>query len=409
MSVWAIFKVAVRALGRNLMRSILTALGIVIGVTAVIAMVAVGAGAQTKLNAIFDAMGTNMLIIQSGSARSAGVAGGSGSAQTLTWADLEAIRNNATAAKYLAPVLTTRGVVASDIANWSTSITGSTREFFGIRNWSITRGDTFTDEMEQGGQKVLIIGATVATQLFGADDPVGQVVRVKNVPFQVVGMLAPKGQAPNGADLDDVVFMPAKAFQQKIQGGLGAILNGAIYLGTDDAESTSRAQTQVEAVLRDRHRVADGEEEDFRIRNMAEQADSRQQAMTLITTLLAAIAGVSLVVGGIGVMNIMLVSVVERTREIGIRMAVGARPLDIMVQFLAESLVLSGIGGALGLGIGAAVAKILASSMQWEFLFPAETALVAIAVSGGVGVVFGLYPAVKASGLDPIVALRVET
>ena len=409
MSWWTTLKIATRALGRNLMRSILTTLGIVIGVGAVIAMVAAGAGAQARLQQIFDSMGTNLLVIQSGSARTGGVQGGAGSAPTLTWGDLDAIKAEASAVRWAAPLLSSRAQLASDVGNWSSSVGGTTSDFFLLRSWAAARGALFSDEQITGGHKVVVLGKTVAEKLFGDADPVGQLVRVKSVPFEVVAVLEPKGQAPNGSDYDDIVFVPAKAFQQKIQGGLGAILPGAIYVGARDAEATIRAQRQVEAILRERHRIADGQEDDFRIRNMAEFADSRQQSIDTITTLLAAIAAVSLFVGGIGVMNIMLVSVVERTREIGIRMAVGARPRDILVQFLAESLVLSGIGGALGLGLGALGAMLMADGFQWTFVFPSETAVLAIAVSGGVGVVFGLYPAVKASRLDPIVALRVET
>jgi len=408
-SFWSTLRVAVKALGRNAMRSFLTTLGIVIGVAAVIAMVAVGAGAQTRLQEVFDAMGTNLLVVQSGSSRAGGVMGGAGSAPTLTWSDLEAIQNEATAVRYVAPVLQSRVQLASDLANWSTSAQGTTRAFFDIRGWKAARGEVFSEDQQSSGQKVIVIGKTIATQLFGEDDPVGQYVRVKNVPFEVVAVLEPKGQAPNGQDYDDIVFMPAKTFQQKIQGGMGHILAGSIYVGARDAEATARAETQVTAILRERHRIAPGAEDDFRIRNLAEFADARQQSLTTITTLLAVVAAVALFVGGIGVMNIMLVSVVERTREIGIRMAVGARPRDILVQFLAESLVLSALGGLLGMGAGAGFALLISDSIGWPFYFPSETAIVAISVSGGVGVIFGLYPAVKASGLDPIVALRVET
>jgi putative ABC transport system permease protein len=305
--------------------------------------------------------------------------------------------------------LNQRSQIASEDSNWSTTVTGTTPALFQIRNWPAARGRVLEEGDEQNGAKVAVIGQTVAKQLYGSGDPVGQVLRVGNTPFEIVGVLQGKGQSPVGQDHDDAVFVPAKAFRSKLQGSLGNTLRGQILVSATTSDMTTVAQQQITELLRERHKIAAGDEDDFSVRNLAEFAESQQASTKTITTLLAAIAAVSLLVGGIGIINIMLVSVVERTREIGIRMAVGARPRDLLIQFLVESLVLSGLGGILGLAIGATAAFGLGSSFGWAAVFPTEVATLAIIVAGGVGLVFGLYPAVKASRLDPITALRVET
>jgi putative ABC transport system permease protein len=401
---WAVTRIATRALGRNKVRSFLTVLGIVIGIAAVIAMVAVGRGAQAKVAKVFEAMGTNLLIVMPGASTSGGVMGQAGSRSSLTWGDLEAIRTELSAVRWAAPSLQARGQVASDVDNWNTQVQGTTPEMFRIRNWAIVSGAAFDDAA--AGAKVAVIGQTVASRLYPEGGAVGQTMRINNAPFEVIGVLDKKGQSGMGQDNDDVVFIPAKTFQAKIEGGLGTYLRGPIFVSAVSSSDTERAQVQITALLRDRHKVVG--DDDFTVRNLAEFAKAQAESTGTITTLLAAVAAVSLLVGGIGVMNIMLVSVVERTREIGIRMAVGARPEHVLAQFLAEAMLLAITGGLLGLALGWYAAAKMAARFGWSSAFPTEIAVAAVAISGGIGVVFGLYPAIKASQLDPIVALRSE-
>jgi putative ABC transport system permease protein len=401
-------RVAARALLRNKMRSFLTTLGIVIGVLAVIAMVAVGEGAKKRVEDAFASMGTDLLIILPGTTTRGGAFGGFGSMPTLTWDDMRAIKNEISSARYVAPNLRATSQIMSEDQNWTTSITGTNPEFFAIRSWPAGSGALFTDSDVDGGTKVAVLGKTVSDKLFGAGvDPVGLSVRIKNIPFEVIGVLAPKGQSPMGQDYDDVVFVPTSTFQAKIQGGLQKYVSGAIMVGAAPGQ-TSRAERQITDLLRDRHRVPIGGDDDFSIRNLTEMAAAQQQGVSTITTLLAVIAAVSLVVGGIGIMNIMLVSVTERTREIGIRMAVGARPRDILAQFLVEALTLSGAGGIIGVLLGVGVARWLGSYMGWPVLIRPDIIVISVAFSALIGIAFGIYPARKASQLDPIDALRFE-
>jgi putative ABC transport system permease protein len=401
-------RVAARALLRNKMRSFLTTLGIVIGVSAVIAMVAIGEGAKKRVEDAFASMGSDLLIILPGTTTRGGAFGGFGSMPTLTWDDLRAIRAEVPSVRYAAASLRSTSQILSEDQNWTTSVTGTSPEFFDIRSWLVRTGTLFTASDVDGGTKVVLLGKTVADKLFGAGvDPVGLTVRIKNIPFQVVGVLAPKGQAPNGMDYDDAVFVPQSTFQAKIQGGLQKYLSGAIMVGAQ-AGQTARAERQITDLLRDRHRIAQGTDDDFSIRNLTEMASAQQQGVSTITTLLAAIAAVSLVVGGIGIMNIMLVSVTERTREIGIRMAVGARPRDILAQFLVEALTLATAGGGIGVLLGILAAQRLAAQFGWPMLIRPDIVVISVAFSALVGVVFGIYPARKASQLDPIEALRFE-
>jgi putative ABC transport system permease protein len=404
-----IFRVAFRALLRTKMRSFLTALGIVIGVSAVIAMVAIGDGAKARVQQTFEAMGANLLIILPGTSTAGGAHGGFGSQPTLTWDDLKAIQTEVPTVRYAAPILRSVSPVLSEELNWTTSVQGTTPEYFAIRTWPAAQGALFSESDVDSGTKVAVLGKTVAEQLFGAGaNPVGQQVRIRNIPFQVVGVLTPKGQTPSGQDMDDAVFVPRTTFQAKIQGGLGKFVAGVIFVGATSPSTTARAQAAVRALLRDRHRLQLGSDDDFSIRNLAETASAQEEGAKTLTLLLAAIAAVSLLVGGIGIMNIMLVSVTERTREIGVRMAVGARGRDILLQFLAEALALSVAGGAIGVALGLGVAWQLARAFAWPVLFRPEVVLVAVGFSGLVGVVFGLYPARRASRLDPIQALRFE-
>jgi putative ABC transport system permease protein len=403
------FRIALRALLRNKMRSFLTALGVVIGIAAVISMVALGDGAKSKVEAAFASMGSNMLIVLPGSTSTGGASGGFGSAPTLTWDDLKAIQAEVPSVRYAAPALRSTAQVQHDELNWSTSVTGTTSDYFQIRTWKIALGDNLSPSDVDGGTKVAVLGQTVVERLFGAGaNPIGQVVRVKNVPFNVVGVLEKKGQSPMGQDYDDAVYVPVTTFQQKIQGGLKSYISGPIMVSASGADTTERAQRQVEALLRDRHHLSSGADDDFSIRNLAEMASAQQEGTRTFTTLLAAIAFISLLVGGIGIMNIMLVSVTERTREIGLRMAVGAKAGDIRLQFLVEALSLAVVGGIIGLAVGIGTAQWLASSFGWPVLFRPDVMIIAVGFSGFIGVGFGLYPAHKASQLDPIQALRFE-
>jgi putative ABC transport system permease protein len=402
-------RVATRALLRNKMRSVLTTLGIVIGVGAVIAMVAIGEGAKAQVQASFDAMGNNLLFISSGASSAGGARGGFGSQPTLTWDDLQAIQTQVPTAKRVAPQLQSRGQVASEDQNWSTQIIGTTPEFYEIRNWPVVRGSPFGQPEVDGGAKVAVLGNTVAGQLFGVGvDPVGMGIRIKNIPFTVVGVLADKGQSPWGQDYDDIVLIPHTTYLSKIQGGLGKFLAGSIMVSAISAEATSRCEEQITALLRERHRIPPGADNDFQVRNLAEVASAREESTKTLTLLLASIAAVSLLVGGIGIMNIMLVSVTERTREIGVRMAVGAKPRHILVQFLVEALTLSLMGGLIGVGLGLVAAEQLAHRFQWPTAIRPDIIVIAVVFSAAVGIGFGLYPAWKASRLDPIDALRYE-
>jgi putative ABC transport system permease protein len=408
MNLFTTLKLAMRALWRNKVRSLLTMLGIVFGIGAVIAMVAGGQGAQQAVKDVFQSLGTNVLILSNGSQRSFGAAGGAGSQQSLTWDDLAALQSGEISnIKWIAPTLQTRTQVASEDANWNTSVIGTTAVWFRIRNWDAARGTVFDDDTGNSNAKIAVIGNTVATQLYGTANPVGQTIRISGQPYEVVGVLAAKGQGPMG-DYDDTLVIPVKTYQQKLEKGLAKYIRGQLLISLVGDGLAERTMTQITDLLRDRHKLDGSEEDDFRIRNPAEFAQAQENSTQRIATLLAIVAAVSLFVGGIGVMNIMLVSVIERTREIGIRMAVGAKPIDVMTQFLVESLVLATIGGILGLALGAGAAKYMAGYFEWKFFFPATTAAIAFLVAGGVGVVFGLYPAIRASRLDPITALRYE-
>jgi len=408
-SFLAILRVAWRALLRNRMRSFLTALGVIIGVGAVIAMVAIGEGAKARVEQSFAAMGTNLLIVMSGTTTAGGARGGYGSMPTLTWDDLRAIQSEVPSVFLAAPSMRSVTQVLSEDENWTTTVTGTTPEYFQIRSWRMAQGTEFTQSDVDGSTKVAVLGQTVVDRLFGPDgDPTGQVVRIRNVPFQVVGVMARKGQSSMGQDYDDAVMVPVSTFQSRIQGGLQKFLNGVILVSAVSPAETARAQRDVEALLRDRHRIQPGADDDFSIRNLTEIASAQQEGTRTLTLLLSSIAAVSLLVGGIGIMNIMLVSVTERTREIGLRMAVGARPRDILAQFLVEALALSVAGGLFGIALGLVVAERLAKQFDWPMLVRPDIILLSVGFSALVGIAFGLYPARKASLLDPIEALRYE-
>jgi putative ABC transport system permease protein len=409
MSFWQTVRIAAQALLRNKFRTFLTMLGIVIGVFAVIAMVAVGQGAQAVVQGAFSSMGSNMLVVMSGASKQGGAFGGFGSQPTLTWDDLKAIRHEVPAVRFVSAVLRTNAQLQSDDRNWSTSVNGVSPDYFDIRDWPMTIGVRFTQSEEDTGRKVVVLGQTVVDHLYGPQaSPVGRTVRIKGVPFQVIGVLAKKGQSVQGQDSDDTVFVPVTTFQSKIQGGLQQYIQGQLMIGATSQEATQAAQRQITALLRDRHHLDRGADDDFSIRDLTEITGAVSAGTAAIALLLAAVAGVSLLVGGIGIMNIMLVSVTERTREIGLRMAVGAKGRTILAQFLTESVVLSVVGGSIGMSLGLGTAKLIA--MQFNMAVPVDPAVIAIAVgfSAIVGVGFGLYPAMKAAQMDPIDALRFE-
>jgi putative ABC transport system permease protein len=402
-------RIAGRALIRNKLRSFLTALGIIIGVAAVIAMVAIGDGAKAMVEKSYAAMGSNLLVVMSGTTTAGGAHGGFGSMPTLTWDDLAAIQREVPSIQYAAPQMRTTAQVITEETNWTTSVTGTTSDYFFVRSWPTASGATFGPSDIDGATKVVVLGQTVVDKLFGPGaDPIGQMVRIRNIPFQVVGVLARKGQSPMGQDYDDGVFIPSTTYMTKIQGGLKKYLQGTIMASARSADATSKAQRQITALLRERHNLSKGTDDDFSIRNLAEMASAQQEGTKTLTTLLASIAAVSLLVGGVGIMNIMLVSVTERTREIGLRMAVGARRFDILTQFLVEALTLSIAGGIVGVATGLGVAQQLASRFSWPLLIRPQIIIIAVGFSAFVGIAFGLFPARKASRLDPIEALRFE-
>lgn len=408
-SIGETLRVGMQALGRNKMRAALTALGIIIGVAAVICMVAIGEGAQSRVRQQIEGAGTNVLMVMSGSSMGGGMRGGMGSQPTLTWDDLRAIQTELPSVRAASPQARTVTQVLSDAQTWTTTVYGVTPEYFSIRNWAVIRGSGLTASDQAGAAKNLLIGQTVVEKLFGANsDPIGQIVRIRNAPYTVIGVLDKKGQAGMGQDQDDAVFIPISAFQARVQGGLGKFIPGMIQISAVSSDRIDDAKRDIESLLRAKHRLDIDQENDFSVITMSEMTGTLTSAMGTMTALLSSIALVSLIVGGIGVMNIMLVSVTERTREIGIRMAVGAQPADILAQFLVEALVLAIIGGLIGVLLGSGAAWFVGKSFGWTTAIRTDIVLLALAVSGLVGVIFGIYPARKASLLDPIEALRYE-
>ena len=403
----AIVPLAFGALRRNLMRSLLTSLGVIIGVGALIVTVASGEGSKAVLQEQLATLGTNLLIILPGSSTSGGARGGPGSGRPLTHADLLAIAEGASAVRYAAPVDRTVVQVVLDNQNWLTTVYGSTPDFFSIREWSIARGRFFNSSESDSGAKACVLGQTVAAQLFGTGEALGQVVRVKAMPCQVVGVLVSKGQSSQGQDQDDLIVMPWVTFKSRMM-SQDRIHVGSILVSALSPEEVSHAQTQVLGILRQQHRLSDGQLDDFTVRNLADIAATQEKAADAQTGMLRNVAAVSLLVGGIGIMNIMLVSVTERTREIGIRLAIGASENKVLLQFLVEAMVLSAAGGLIGIALGVGGALALASTMGWPFVLSPLWILVAFGISMAIGVVFGFYPARKAARMNPIDALRFE-
>ena len=401
----ATLKIALRALARNKMRSILTMLGIIIGVGAVIAMVGVGQGAQKAVQDQIASMGSNLLMVMSGSVNRGGLMMGWGQTKTLTEDDAKAILREVPSVAAVAGSSGSSAQVVYENQNWATRITGTEPSYFNIRSWQFSAGASFTEQDVQQASNVAVIGETVRQNLFGATDPVGQTIRIGNLPFQVVGVLAAKGQSGMGQDQDDTIVVPLSTMQKKINGQTW-ISN--IVVSAVSQQASYSAQQQIMALLRDRHRIRPGQDDDFMVRNLADMAQLADSSAQVMTMLLASIAGVSLIVGGIGIMNIMLVSVTERTREIGIRIAIGATEGDVQTQFLSESVVLSLLGGAIGILFGVGASVIITKTLGWNVLISPAAILTAVFFSMAVGVFFGFYPARKAARLDPIEALRFE-
>jgi putative ABC transport system permease protein len=398
-------RIAGQSIVKNKMRTLLTMLGIVIGVGAVIVMVAVGHGAQSTIEKQIGNLGTNLIMVTAGSSQQGGVSQGAQTFNRLTVDDAEKLSREATLVAGVSPVINSRGQVIGGEGNWRTSIQGVSTAYPVIRGWETSSGDFFTDADLNAKRKVVLLGATVAASLFPGQDPVGQQVQVRSVPMTVVGVMAAKGQTASGNDMDDVVLLPYTTMQARLSGGM---FIGQIIASTADAGEIPAAQEEIRALMRESHRQGDGEPDDFTIRNQNELAAAATGTTQVMSWLLAAIASVSLVVGGIGIMNIMLVSVTERTREIGIRMAIGARGGDVLLQFLVESVVMSLLGGVIGLVVGYGGAALLGHLTGWSTSTPPAAVMIAVGFSAVVGVFFGFYPARKAAALNPIEALRYE-
>jgi len=398
-------RIALRALGRNKLRSFLTMLGIIIGVGAVIAMVAIGEGAKALVREQIASLGTNVLIIFPGAFTQAGARSGAGGRSTLTDGDAKAILDEVPGVALVSPTLRRNEQVVASNQNWATTIQGVAPELQQIRKWEVEEGRFITQTDVDRVEKIALIGQTVAANLFGNEERLDAVIRVRNIPFRVVGVLAGKGQSNQGADQDDVVMIPYTTMQKRV---LSITYVHSIIVSTVSAERNQAVQENIGPLLRDRHRLQPDQDDDFTVRNLSDVAEAASSTANVMAVLLGSIASVSLLVGGIGIMNIMLVSVTERTREIGIRMAVGARSRDIMLQFLVEAVVMAAIGGALGILIGIGSSNLIHRLMNWPILVRPDIVALALLVSGGVGVFFGFYPARKAARLDPIEALRYE-
>ena len=400
-----LFRVASESILKNKLRTLLTMLGIVIGVGAVIVMVAIGHGAQSRIADQINSLGTNLIVVTPGAISQGGVSQGAQSFTKLTVQDAERLKQEGTTLAAVSPVVSTRTQVIGGQGNWRTMINGVSADYLSIRNWDLASGAFFSEPDVRSMRKGAVIGATVANQLFPGVDPVGAEIQIGHVPFSIVGTLAAKGQNAMGQDQDDIILVPYTTAQNRLSGNVRI---GQILASTFSPAAIPAAQDEIAAIMRDSHRIGDPSEDDFTVRNQTDIANAAQSTTAVMSWLLAAIASVSLVVGGIGIMNIMLVSVTERTREIGIRMAIGARGSDVLTQFLVESIVMSVLGGLVGLGVGVGGAALLAKLTGWTTATPISAIAIAIGFSAAVGVFFGYYPARKAAALNPIEALRYE-
>jgi len=400
------FRIALKALARNKMRTALTMLGMIIGVSAVISLVALGRGAQQRIEDQIKAGGTNLVTVTAGNATTSGVRGGAGVATSLTLEDVDAIKKEVPGVEYITPMVQSRVQVITGNQNWQTQVQGVDIDFLLIKQWPVKYGSFFAAQDVSGGAKVAVLGKTVSDQLFGEDvDPTGSIIRVRNQPFKIIGVMTSKGQVAGQMDQDDAIFAPYTTVQKKLTGQKN-IQN--ITISASTAEGTDAVKEAVAAVLRTQHKLITSDPDDFTARTQEDIAAIRTQTTQTTTNLLTGIAAVSLIVGGIGIMNIMLVSVTERTREIGIRMAIGARGSDVLLQFLVEAVVISLLGGGIGIALGFGMSRAMTELWDWPTLVPASAVGMAFGFAAATGVFFGFYPARKAAGLDPIVALRFE-
>jgi len=408
LSIISIIKIALDALRINKMRSCLTMLGIIIGVGAVVAMIAVGAGARVQVAKEIESMGSNLLLVLSGAATSGGIRMGMGTQPTLSTDDAKAIASELSSVAFTAPVHSGTAQVIYGNLNWNTVINGTTPEIFDVREWDVISGRIFTQKDMDGATKVAVIGQTVVENLFGIEEPVGKIIRIKKVPFTVIGVLSKKGLSPIGQDQDDAIYVPVTSLQKRLFQTPFPGMVRIIYVKASAKDLLIQAEEEIKDLLRQRHHVTAGKGDDFNVRNLTEMMSASENASKIMTMLLGAIASVSLIVGGIGIMNIMLVSVTERTREIGIRMAVGAKRRDILLQFLTEATVLALIGGLTGIFVGIAGSKIITYMAEWPTLISLWSIGLAFGFSSAVGIFFGFYPARRASKLNPAECLRYE-
>ncbi len=405
MMIFTLFRVAIQSILNNKMRSLLTMLGIIIGVGAVIVMVAVGQGAQSRIEQQINNLGTNMIVVTPGASQQGGVSRGAGSFNRLRIEDADKLRREGQFLTSVSPVIMTFGHIVGGTGNWRAPVQGVSPDFFVIRDWPMASGRAFDTSDIRTSKRVAIIGQTVATNLFPDSDPVGQQIRLRQVPFEIIGVLGPKGQTATGNDQDDTILAPYTTVQNRLH---GRQFIAQILVATASVNEIPQAQQDMRLILRESHRLGDWEEDDFTIRNQNDLAEAAKGTTEIMTILLAAIASISLLVGGIGIMNIMLVSVTERTREIGVRLAVGARGGQVLTQFLIESIVMSLLGGFFGLVLGVLGSELLGRAMGWATVVSVGTVLLAIGFSATVGIFFGYYPARKAAALNPIEALRYE-
>lgn len=405
MKIKVILKAAIKSIMKSRMRSLLTALGIIIGVAAVVVMVAIGDGASLKVEQQIASLGSNLVIVTPGTSNASGVRGGVGTFNKFTLDDADKIKNEATLIKGVSPLVRSGGQVIGGVGNWFTQIQGVTADYLDIRSWELKSGEFFTDKDVKARAKVCVLGSEVVENLFPNDDPIGKQIRIKSVPFKIIGVLKSKGQTGVGTSNDDIILAPSRTVLDRLSGGRFISSIQASALST---EKIAAAQIEIRAIMRESHKLVKGEDDDFTVKDQSDLAETATETSKVLTYLLGAVAGVSLIVGGIGIMNIMLVSVTERTREIGIRLSIGARASDILVQFLTEAIVLSLSGGIIGVALSFLITYIINNYTDQIASIQPEVIMIAFGFAGAIGVFFGFYPARKAAALNPIDALRYE-